>query len=404
MTREKAAKFADYIAEYALYAVIHFIPISIALVEIFCGLAIFAFVVKKILDPDFRFIRDYQMLYLALFLFSVFLGLSLFNSGPFLAKSAVALVSKWLQYIILCVVAADTFDKPKKIKIACGVMIFSSTLAALSGLCQYFFGVEFLRGRDLVCVRGDVFAATAAFRHYNSFAAYLICLIPVSMAGFFLRFRYRFLKIGFLMVTSVLIVALLLTFSRGGWLGFLASCVFFAVMMRKYKVVLTAVCGFIISLSCIPFLRQRALFTFSERGDASRFAIWQGAWEMIKDNPFFGKGLGTFMDYFPEFTDGLGIQYAHNCYLQIWAEAGVFALGFFLIFLGIFFYQGIKAVKKYSLCDLSILQIGFLSGLFGFLVHSFFDTQLFSLQIRTLFWVVVGVALAGRRVLREEVV
>lgn len=53
MTREKAAKFADYIAEYALYAVIFFIPISIALVEIFSGLAIFVFVVHQILCLGF---------------------------------------------------------------------------------------------------------------------------------------------------------------------------------------------------------------------------------------------------------------------------------------------------------------------------------------------------------------
>lgn len=49
MTREKVVKFADYTSEYALYAVIHFIPISIALVEIFSGLAIFAFAANKIL-------------------------------------------------------------------------------------------------------------------------------------------------------------------------------------------------------------------------------------------------------------------------------------------------------------------------------------------------------------------
>jgi hypothetical protein len=52
--------------------------------------------------------------------------------------------------------------------------------------------------------------------------------------------------------------------------------------------------------------------------------------------------------------------------------------------------------------DLGILLGGLIGGLFGFLVASFFDVHLYSLQLSVLFWMMLGVAVALERILLER--
>ncbi|MCF7917138.1 MAG: O-antigen ligase family protein [Candidatus Omnitrophica bacterium] len=389
MSKERVANISDKIIEYSLYGLIFYIPISIALVEIFTSLVVLVFIVKKITQPDFSFIKKNKFIYFFLGLFVLFMGLSLFNSGPYLTKSLRVIFSKWLAYILVFTAAADTLGTRKQIRNALVVLSFSAALAVLSGLMQYFFGFEFLRGRELA---GE--AITSAFKNPNNFAAYLSLLIPIVIGLSLLKFKNKIYKIGVMLLLALSITTLLFTFSRGGWLGFLAGASLLMVLLRKYRVGLVAIGGFIAFLSFLPQLQERFLCTFSAFGDANRFTIWQGAWGMIKENPILGKGLGTFMDYSLQYTEGFGIYYAHNCYLQIWAETGIFSLLSFLIFSGLLLYLAIKSTKKDITSNLSILSIGISCGIFGFLVHSFFDTQLYSVQLQAFFWLMAGILFA----------
>jgi O-antigen ligase len=133
--------------------------------------------------------------------------------------------------------------------------------------------------------------------------------------------------------------------------------------------------------------------TFFSGGDATRFAIWKGAWGMIKGHPFLGVGLGTFMANFSRFTKGLGVQYAHNCFLQIWAETGVFALVSFIGFISLVLWEGITTFRRTQ----DGIVLGLICAIFASLVHSFFDTHLYSLQLAVLFWFLAGMLVVGCR-------
>src|SRR5207249_5175897 len=59
--------------------------------------------------------------------------------------------------------------------------------------------------------------------------------------------------------------------------------------------------------------------------DVSRATIWQDTVKMIRDYPILGAGLGTYHTIYPTYahTENLfGLEYAHNDYLQVVAEAG----------------------------------------------------------------------------------
>lgn len=401
INKTRLVNISDKAAEYCLYGLIFYIPISIALVEIFTSLIILAFIVKKIARPDFSFIKNNKIIYFFLGLFILFMGLSLLNSGQYLIKSFGDIFSKWLAYIVVFIITADILRERKQVRNVLVVLLFSAALVALSGLSQYFFNFEFLRGRELMNIKG-VEESTSAFKHYNNFAAYLSLFIPIILGLSLMKIKNKIYKAGIIFLSILLIAALLSTFSRGGWLGFLAGIGLLIVLLRKYKIGLIVVGSFFSFLFFLPQLRERLLFTFSELGDTDRFAIWQGAWAIIKENPILGKGLGTFMDYFPQYTNGLGIQYAHNCYLQIWAETGIFSLLSFIIFISLLLYSGIKFSKEDKLSNLSIVSISISCGIFGFLIHSFFDNQFYSLQLQSLFWLMVGILLATVNLNKEK--
>lgn len=378
MIMKKIRTSVDKLLEYSLYGIIFFIPMSIAVINIFLSFALFFFVVKKIIDRDFRFLKNKVYIFLALFI--CFISLSLLNSGIYFEKSSAALIFKWLESMLMFLVIHDTFaTNPQYLRNAIRILIAITVLVVIDGLFQQFAGIDFLRLRELP---RDGMCAT--FKNRNDFGAYLV---PNSLlvAALLLNHQLRKqLRLNLLLFLLLLVICLILTFSRGAWLGFFAGLLLLIVFLRKKKVILAMLPIILIFILMSP-LRQRINLS-----DAFRFTIWDTAVSMIKENPFLGKGLGTFMDYFSKYPTGINPHYAHNCFLQIWAEAGIFSLISFLLFVGFLLYTSVKKVQK----NKDLVLLGLVIGISGFLVHSFFDTQLYSVQLRTLFWMWMGLIAA----------
>ncbi len=382
--KDKFYNLFSFIGEYSVYGLLFFLAISNALVEIFVGLAFLGFVGRKIMKPDFKYFKSWPNIFLLLFL--LFSAFSLLNSGQYLDKSLHALFGKWVQYLGICVIIQDIVYSQKIFKRAMTVFLFGAFLAVSSGLSQYFFGVEFLRNKTLVNTNVGIRAITSSFAHYNDFGSYLVV---VSSLLFALLLSPKMLKAktySLLILAMLSITAIFLTLSRGSWIALVASCILLAALSGKdfkrlIPIFLVAGAMFLFPLFC-----ERLLFVFKEGGDSDRFRIWLAAWKMINEHPFFGMGVGTFMANFSKYEPNLYISYAHNCYLQIWAETGIFSLLSFMVFIASLIYLG---VKKF-IASRDLLLLGLLTGAVGFLVHSFFDTNLYSLRLAVLFWVWAG--------------
>jgi putative inorganic carbon (HCO3(-)) transporter len=409
MNKEKILTVADKAQEYSLYAIILFIPFSIALVEAFVIAALLGFIVKKIISPDFTFIK--RRIHFLLLLFYIFCGLSLLNSGIFIGKSFHAFFIKWGQFILIFFMVQDALSCGERIRNAMRIFLFVGGVVAIDGIVQHFCGWEFLQMKTMLMYEG-IKAITGPFRHYNGFAAYLICILNLFMAVILGKLdsracpqasvgvrgndkkgdplKNKVIYCGMFLSLFMLLGCLLLTSSRGGWVGFLFAGFLMLFLTRQWKFMLTLVCFSALMAILIPAIRERAAFIFASGGDAGRFAIWKGAWGMIKAHPFLGNGIGTFMQKFPQFTKGLGVVYAHNCYLQIWAETGIFALVSFISFVLLLLWQGIMSFRK----SRDYIALGLLCAISAFLVHSFFDTQLYSLLLVVLFWFLAGMLAA----------
>jgi O-antigen ligase len=118
---------------------------------------------------------------------------------------------------------------------------------------------------------------------------------------------------------------------------------------------------------------------------------------MVAENPLFGLGLNTYSLNFARFKppDYEAQMYTHNSYVQMATESGLLGTGLFILFLAVLVFACAGRLLKRRDTDPSkVLGAALLAGVFGLLVNCLFDSVLQSTQLRTLFWSLLGAALA----------
>lgn len=101
-----------------------------------------------------------------------------------------------------------------------------------------------------------------------------------------------------------------------------------------------------------------------------RFSVWGRYLGEVEKRPFFGAG-------WVNLDMGRRLEHAHNLYLQLWLERGVFALIAFLWLMVLVF----KDLGGYSR-----LSIALASGVFGILVYGLMDYVFYSASVGLLFF------------------
>jgi len=130
-------------------------------------------------------------------------------------------------------------------------------------------------------------------------------------------------------------------------------------------------------------------------GGMGRNNFWREALSIIRRYPALGVGLNTYSRVAPQYKVSWG-GYPHNCYLQMAAETGLLGLGAFIWVFVALFISSFRSLGGMRDCFLRAICAGFLAGLFGFMVHSFFDTNLYSVQLGNFMWLCMAVAVAAQ--------
>ncbi|HBO16622.1 MAG: hypothetical protein UR69_C0002G0035 [Candidatus Moranbacteria bacterium GW2011_GWE2_35_2-] len=222
--------------------------------------------------------------------------------------------------------------------------------------------------------------AISFFPDPHMFSFYLSMIFPVSLALYFLTYKKQYFFISIL-----ILIANFLSFSRGGYLGFLSGLLFFLIListkkMEKFQNLKYYVGIFSTLLLLIIFIpnpiNQRFLssFNINEGSNSERIQIWSQALHIIKENPFFGVGIGNYSSATNSNSDYRTPIYAHNTYLDIAVETGIISA---IIWITLILWSIIKLARNKS----NILFFGFSAGIIAFSVHSFFDTAIFSVHI-----------------------
>lgn len=397
---------------FFLYLLIFALPFSKAVIEISASFLIVAWVLKRALryKPDgqrhpiynlfarFRPIPTYLNIPIYLYIAAGFFSV-IFSSNFHLSLSNFG--SKIMEYIMLYFIVAEFISDITRLKKVLIVAFTSLIMVAIDCLFQYLFGYDLLRLWPLEAGR-----VTGSFQMPGDLGGYLGPFLCLSLALSVVRFKERKSRYT-LRILSVLLLTLLIgTFSRGAWLGFLVGVGFLGLTENRkiiyftmaILIALAVVLPHIIDAPYDILARAKSSFKLSGLSNSDRKLMWQVAWQMIKDRPFFGQGFSTFMGNFAKygqeyrfFKEQGQIPYAHNCYLQIAAETGIVGLISFLFLIGTFLWRSLASLRKMKKRFSHAVLSGITAGIIATLTHSTFDTNLYSLQLSVLFWFMLSI-------------
>ena len=202
---------------------------------------------------------------------------------------------------------------------------------------------------------------------------------------------------------SINTLTLILTFSRGCWLGILFAIAILLIVIDRRFILLG-----ILALLVAPFVLPETIISrftsIGNMGDTStsyRVAIWMGTIAMLKDYWFSGIGLGitSFNKVYPIYAyAGTTAQHSHNLYLQLMVENGIMGLVMFLGIIYNFFKEMIISLVKKK----KILLVGIMSGMVGFLVQSMTDHTWYNYRVVLIFWMVVAFGVSYAKIIQEE--
>jgi putative inorganic carbon (HCO3(-)) transporter len=428
MNIEKLTNLCDKGMTFSLCALVYFLPISIALVEIFTGISIFFFLLKrgvifwrrlnqgKEKDPKniaLLFIDSYKPkendlnIFVWLFIFSNFISV-LMSTYP--GESFKGFMGKTMENTFVFFAFIEVINSRKRLKIFLTVYLISATLTVVNGLYQFFVGKEFIHGQPLFDHR-----VASSLRSHNDFGAYLVLVAPFLVSLVLLRppevlkktnrliqgiFSSPISKIWLSTLLIASLICLVLTFSRGSWIGFILSLFIFVLRYPKLwsKVGLLLGIVFVVGFTLISFKTREDFQGFAKiLNPTGRWAYWSEAINIIKDYPVFGCGLNTYSMIGREYKILWG-GYPHNCFLQLTAETGLLGLGIFLSLLVTLFHKSFQALAKFRSMDLSQISIGALAGLLGFFIHSFWDTTMYSATLSVLMWIYFGIIISAQKI------
>ena len=176
-------------------------------------------------------------------------------------------------------------------------------------------------------------------------------------------------------------IALILTSSRGGWLGFIVSlAVFFGASLRRGwlspKLPLALIAVFVAVL--IPFNAQIAsrLETNDNGSAESRIPLMHLAGDMVEQHPILGVGANNFSTQIPNYAGPSfsrdWIYTVHNKFLLVAAEAGIPAMVAFLLFLAAIIGVGMSAGRSRDPL-LGPLSLALTAGIAGQIVTMFVE-------------------------------
>lgn len=376
----------NILTEASLYLLLFGITFSNSATEIFAISIISFFVIKKISLRDFHLPKTSINIFLYILcgiIFITFLRSAYFNES---VRGFIRIIKFTFLYFAL--VDFFTGDE-RRMRRAFWASMSAAFFIFSNGVFQSIYGVDFIRHKGFI--KDDfLLRISASFVHPNDFAAYIIFIVPMTLS-FFSKSMSKNNRI-FLAITCLLgLYCLLKTSSRAAWLGFLVGIiVYFYIYKKKMSPIIPLMVVLFIALSPNGFQRMVSLFALEKNTVWERTQLWKGTWEMVKVHPFLGFGINTFSRYFADFKPAIypDIRYTHNSYLQMWSEIGILGLSAFIAVILTVLKRSIKNIKKkLNNGAEGLVLLGLIAGYVAFLIQSGLDTNLYSLRLTTLFWV-----------------
>lgn len=219
-------------------------------------------------------------------------------------------------------------------------------------------------------------------------------ILPLSLMFLVLWWRER--KWWQLAVTVVTATALLLTYTRSVWIGWLVAALL-VVSLERARLAFYALPALILLITFMPlslFSRLISVFDMQQTSNFDRVRMLEAGVEMIRDRPLLGVGPANIKDSYALYRKHDAPRprppHLHNNVVQLWAERGILGLTAYLLLLGLFIRECVRGWagprRQWAEIGIAVTVSLAVAGLFEF---NFGDTEVFYLLLNLMALVVV---------------
>ena len=238
-------------------------------------------------------------------------------------------------------------------------------MLCLAGLSQAIFGYAqiFLSLGPASFMRAASLRVYGTFSQPNPYAGYINMTLALALALFLLGQGWKTRLLAACIALPLAGVEIYAQ-SKGGWIALGAATLFIVIVGFPQLRVLThigliGISGVIAAylVGMFPAGLMQAILTqigainisFTDPtplnySNSERVAHWVAGLNMFQAHPLLGVGIGNYQDVYSQYHVGifiLPLGHAHNYYINIAAETGIFGLTAFLLFLiTVFIYGG----------------------------------------------------------------
>lgn len=291
--------------------------------------------------------------------------------------------------------------------------LLTTVAVSVYGLRQWFYGADALATWvDPLSPLAQTTRVYSYLGNPNLLASYLIPAVMLSFAAIFVWPRWvpKLLAVATLLLNTT---CLILTFSRGGWMGFVAGGAVLAILTVHFWSVyfnrfwrlwaIPALLGMMAALLVFAVvfvepIRDRVFSMFAGRNDSSnnfRMNVWASVIDMIKDRPLLGIGPGNdaFNSIYPLYQrPRFTALSAYSILLETTVEAGLIGLSCFLWLMVVTFTQAWQQIQRLRAArDVQgYWLIGAISAQIGLITHGLVDTVWYRPQVSTLWWLMLA--------------
>jgi O-antigen ligase len=315
---------------------------------------------------------------------------------------SLAVIIRFAGYFLMIFVIGRSIRTRNTLTWILVLMVVAGALTGLYGLYQYFFAPQTAK-IGLYDLTDDVAGRIGStFENPNFYAEYLVLMVPIGLA-LVLGSRGLFRRFAMSIATLLLFAGLMMTYTRGSWLSTGIGIALMSILTEAW-LIWVWVGLFAVALIAAPGVASRfASITDTTGGTAGfRRRLWTIALGIIAEHKLLGAGIGNYYDVFteyifrhPELSVGWVIYGAHNSYLTIWAETGIFGILSFVAIILVSIRYGLylsreKSGDKY----LSWINSAIFAGVVGFALNSLTSNSFHHPQGAVFFWFALGLQLA----------
>ncbi len=271
-------------------------------------------------------------------------------------------------------------------------MVAVSVLVSLYGLYQMVSGQAATTWQDTEMFESMSGRIYSTFGNPNVFGEYLLILIPITFARLIMTDKPN-RKFAYIIALVLQAASMILTYSRGCWIGLIAS-MGIMLMFTGRKTLALCFLGIFALPFVIPESIVERILSIGNTADSStsyRVFIWEGTIKMLKDFWYCGIGIGTdaFNSIYPNYAlNAISAPHSHNLYLHIICEMGIVGV-FAVAVLLVQYFKHIGGAGKQN-PEYNPMAVGLGAAMIGYLIQGMFDNVWYNYRIYMFFFMVIA--------------